>query len=44
MIGVIDLNHLGYKNVDGRGLITGFQFLQVTFYLYFCQEIIKQLF
>ncbi|KAI3719832.1 hypothetical protein L6452_20737 [Arctium lappa] len=31
MIGVIDLNQLSYKNVDARGLITGFQFLQAYY-------------
>ncbi|XP_071735763.1 sec14 cytosolic factor-like [Rutidosis leptorrhynchoides] len=28
LLGVLDLDQLGYKNVDTRGLITGFQFLQ----------------
>ncbi|KAL2347792.1 hypothetical protein Fmac_001792 [Flemingia macrophylla] len=28
MIGIIDLKNISYKNVDPRGLITGFQFLQ----------------
>ncbi|KAJ9563873.1 hypothetical protein OSB04_009033 [Centaurea solstitialis] len=31
MMGVIDLSNLGYKNVDARGLITGFQFLQAYY-------------
>lgn len=29
MIGVLDLHKISYKNVDARGLITGFQFIQV---------------
>ncbi|GJR94068.1 sec14 cytosolic factor-like protein [Tanacetum coccineum] len=29
LIGVLDLDQIGYKNVDARGLITGFQFLQI---------------
>ncbi|CAK8570440.1 unnamed protein product [Lathyrus sativus] len=28
LIGVLDLQNISYKNVDARGLITGFQFLQ----------------
>ncbi|KAL7149556.1 hypothetical protein ABFS83_05G049100 [Erythranthe nasuta] len=28
LIGILDLQQLSYKNVDARGLITGFQFLQ----------------
>ncbi|KAL0446716.1 UNVERIFIED_CONTAM: hypothetical protein Slati_1799500 [Sesamum latifolium] len=28
LIGVLDLQQLSYKNIDPRGLITGFQFLQ----------------
>ncbi|XP_020232659.1 CRAL-TRIO domain-containing protein YKL091C [Cajanus cajan] len=28
LIGIIDLKNISYKNVDARGLITGFQFLQ----------------
>lgn len=35
MIGVLDLDQIGYKNVDARALITGFQFLQVNAYLHF---------
>lgn len=30
LIGILDLQQLSYKNVDPRGLITGFQFLQVS--------------
>lgn len=30
LIGILDLQQISYKNVDARGLITGFQFLQVT--------------
>lgn len=29
LIGVIDLQKMSYKNIDARGLITGFQILQV---------------
>ena len=29
LIGILDLQHITYKNIDARGLITGFQFLQV---------------
>ncbi|XP_015070262.1 uncharacterized protein LOC107014719 isoform X4 [Solanum pennellii] len=29
LIGVVDLQHITYNNADLRGLITGFQFLQV---------------
>jgi len=35
LIGIIDLQNISYKNVDARGLITGFQFIQVTFILFF---------
>ncbi|KAI4313684.1 hypothetical protein L6164_026643 [Bauhinia variegata] len=28
MIGILDLQQIAYKNIDARGLITGFQFLQ----------------
>ncbi|XP_021821134.1 sec14 cytosolic factor isoform X1 [Prunus avium] len=28
LIGILDLQQISYKNVDARGLITGFQFLQ----------------
>ncbi|WJX10354.1 hypothetical protein P8452_01090 [Trifolium repens] len=28
LIGILDLQNISYKNVDARGLITGFQFLQ----------------
>ncbi|KAL0326831.1 UNVERIFIED_CONTAM: SEC14-like protein 2 [Sesamum angustifolium] len=31
LVGVLDLQHLSYKNVDARGLITGFQFLQAYY-------------
>ncbi|KAD7116755.1 hypothetical protein E3N88_04023 [Mikania micrantha] len=31
LIAVLDLNQLGYKNVDARGIITGFQFLQAYY-------------
>jgi len=27
LIGIIDLQNISYKNIDARGLITGFQFL-----------------
>ncbi|KAG8637557.1 hypothetical protein MANES_15G135300v8 [Manihot esculenta] len=30
LIGILDLQQITYRNVDARGLITGFQFLQVT--------------
>lgn len=30
MIGILDLEKISYKNVDARGLIIGFQFIQVT--------------
>ena len=29
LIGILDFQQVTYKNVDARGLITGFQFLQV---------------
>jgi len=35
LIGIIDLQNISYKNIDARGLITGFQFLQVIFILFF---------
>ncbi|KAH7516271.1 sec14 cytosolic factor isoform X1 [Ziziphus jujuba] len=28
LLGILDLQHITYKNIDARGLITGFQFLQ----------------
>ncbi|GLT29200.1 hypothetical protein SLA2020_040810 [Shorea laevis] len=31
LIGILDLEHITYKNVDARGLITGFQFLQAYY-------------
>ncbi|KAK1425467.1 hypothetical protein QVD17_20819 [Tagetes erecta] len=31
LIGVLDLDQIGYKNVDARALITGFQFLQAYY-------------
>ncbi|XP_076937674.1 sec14 cytosolic factor-like [Bidens hawaiensis] len=31
IIAVLDLDQLGYKNVDARGFITGFQFLQAYY-------------
>ncbi|XP_010527808.1 PREDICTED: CRAL-TRIO domain-containing protein YKL091C [Tarenaya hassleriana] len=31
LIGILDLQDIGYKNVDTRGLITGFQFLQAYY-------------
>ncbi|KAE8719628.1 TBP-associated factor 15 isoform 1 [Hibiscus syriacus] len=31
LIGVLDFQNITYKNVDARGLITGFQFLQAYF-------------
>ncbi|EXB32322.1 hypothetical protein L484_005526 [Morus notabilis] len=31
LIGILDLQHISYKNVDVRGLITGFQFLQAYY-------------
>lgn len=30
LIGILDLQQITFKNVDARGLITGFQFLQVN--------------
>ncbi|KAL5122964.1 hypothetical protein HKD37_02G003653 [Glycine soja] len=30
LIGIIDLQNISYKNIDARGLITGFQFLQIV--------------
>ncbi|KAI3731688.1 hypothetical protein L1987_62877 [Smallanthus sonchifolius] len=33
LIAVLDLDQIGYKNVDARGFITGFQFLQVSHFL-----------
>ncbi|XP_038999287.1 SEC14 cytosolic factor-like [Hibiscus syriacus] len=31
LIGILDFQNITYKNVDARGLITGFQFLQADF-------------
>lgn len=31
LIGILDLQHISYKNIDARGLITGFQFLQAYY-------------
>ncbi|KAF7808598.1 CRAL-TRIO domain-containing protein [Senna tora] len=31
LIGILDLQHMSYKNVDPRALITGFQFLQAYY-------------
>ena len=31
LIGILDLQQISYKNIDPRGLITGFQFLQVNY-------------
>ncbi|XP_028767172.1 SEC14 cytosolic factor [Neltuma alba] len=31
LIGILDLQHITYKNIDARGLITGFQFLQAYY-------------
>ncbi|KAB1205837.1 hypothetical protein CJ030_MR7G027978 [Morella rubra] len=31
LIGILDLQHIAYKNIDARGLITGFQFLQAYY-------------
>ncbi|KAK7310133.1 hypothetical protein RJT34_07432 [Clitoria ternatea] len=31
LIGVLDLQNISYKNIDARGLITGFQFLQAYY-------------
>lgn len=31
LIGIIDLQNISYKNIDARGLITGFQFLQAYY-------------
>ncbi|XP_019176520.1 PREDICTED: CRAL-TRIO domain-containing protein YKL091C isoform X1 [Ipomoea nil] len=31
LIGILDLQHISYKNVDARALITGFQFLQAYY-------------
>ncbi|MBA0730820.1 hypothetical protein Golax_025587 [Gossypium laxum] len=33
LIGVLDFQNITYRNVDARGLITGFQFLQVMYVL-----------
>ncbi|KAG8637556.1 phosphatidylinositol/phosphatidylcholine transfer protein SFH6 isoform X3 [Manihot esculenta] len=30
LIGILDLQQITYRNVDARGLITGFQFLQIV--------------
>lgn len=30
LIGILDLQQISYKNIDPRGLITGFQLLQVN--------------
>ena len=37
LVGILDLQQITFKNVDARGLITGFQFLQVTLSLSFFQ-------
>lgn len=29
LIGILDLQHITYRNIDARALITGFQFIQV---------------
>lgn len=34
LIAILDLQQIAYKNVDPRGLITGFQFLQVSLFLF----------
>lgn len=31
LVGILDLQNIGYKNIDARGLITGFQFLQAYY-------------
>ncbi|XP_076884235.1 sec14 cytosolic factor-like [Bidens hawaiensis] len=31
LIGILDLDQIAYKNIDARGLITGFQFLQAYY-------------
>ncbi|XP_059446102.1 CRAL-TRIO domain-containing protein YKL091C isoform X2 [Corylus avellana] len=31
LIGILDLQHITYRNIDARGLITGFQFLQAYY-------------
>ncbi|TKY69223.1 Phosphatidylinositol transfer protein CSR1 [Spatholobus suberectus] len=31
LIGILDLQNISYKNIDARGLITGFQFLQAYY-------------
>ncbi|KAK9276759.1 hypothetical protein L1049_006295 [Liquidambar formosana] len=31
LIGILDLQQISYKNIDARGLITGFQFLQAYY-------------
>ncbi|KAA3483050.1 CRAL-TRIO domain-containing protein YKL091C-like protein [Gossypium australe] len=33
LVGVLDFQNITYRNVDARGLITGFQFLQVMYVL-----------
>ncbi|KAM0016865.1 putative CRAL-TRIO lipid binding domain, CRAL/TRIO domain superfamily [Helianthus debilis subsp. tardiflorus] len=38
LIVVLDLDQLGYKNVDARGFIIGFQFLQVNFFVFVCSS------
>lgn len=43
MIGVLDLQNISYKNVDARGLITGFQFLQVIFRLFFVDIFVSKI-
>ncbi|KAH7570869.1 hypothetical protein JRO89_XS05G0210300 [Xanthoceras sorbifolium] len=32
LIGILDLQQITYKNIDARGLITGFQFIQVRLF------------
>lgn len=39
LIAILDLQQIGYRNIDTRGLITGFQFLQVNIVL--CKNIVS---
>ena len=39
LVAVIDLSNITYKNLDARGLITGFQFLQVIISFFFSLSI-----
>ncbi|XP_011021759.1 PREDICTED: sec14 cytosolic factor-like [Populus euphratica] len=43
LIAILDLQHISYKNIDARGMITGFQLLQIFFScsLYYPEHLVK---